>query len=212
VVQSVVDAGVLNQINMDLGSLDLQGAGTRNLLDLAWCRSLAQTLRTYPVIAATLGESTVAVQCTYFDKNPNRNWRVAFHQDLAVPVSHRVDHPELTGWSHKEGQEYVQAPVSLLSRLMAVRLHLDPSTSSNGALRIIPGSHLAGRLSPAQVQAARASSEAVTVAAQPGDALLMRPLVLHASSKVVVAASRRVLHFLFGPSSPGFGLRWQNDV
>lgn len=49
----------------------------------------------------------------------------------------------------------------------------------------------------------------VAVDALAGDALLMRPLVLHASSKASAPGRRRVLHFLFGPSELPFGLSWR---
>src|SRR5262245_28152937 len=105
-VQSVVGRAVLDRLDGNLASLQFKGAGTRNLLDLSWCRELAQSLRDHPRIGEVLKDSDVAVQCTLFDKNQRRNWRVAFHQDLSVPVSCRIDHPDLTGWSEKEGQVF----------------------------------------------------------------------------------------------------------
>ena len=38
--------------------------------------------------------------------------------------------------------------------------------------------------------------------------MLMRPLLLHASSKTAGTSRRRVLHFLFGPRELAFGLVW----
>ena len=43
-----------------------------------------------------------------------------------------------------------------------------------------------------------------------GFAVLMRPLLLHASSKATGASRRRVLHFLFGPRQLLLGLAWAN--
>ncbi|KRB06884.1 hypothetical protein ASD86_12855 [Lysobacter sp. Root690] len=55
----------------------------------------------------------------------------------------------------------------------------------------------------------RAAHGEVECTARPGDLLIMRPLLLHASSKAVQPSGRRrILHFLFGPRDPGFGLRW----
>ena len=45
--------------------------------------------------------------------------------------------------------------------------------------------------------------------ASQGSALVMRPLLLHASSKSKGYGRRRVLHFVFGPRSLPYGLRWQ---
>jgi len=53
----------------------------------------------------------VAVQCTLFDKSADKNWLVALHQDLSIPVHQRILHPECSGWSEKEGVVYAQPPV-----------------------------------------------------------------------------------------------------
>jgi len=51
-------------------------------------------------------------------------------------------------------------------------------------------------------------AQGVAIAAARGDALLMRPLVLHASSKASGTSRRRVLHFVFGPQALPCGLAW----
>lgn len=209
VVPRVVSEELLRQAEERLETLNVSGAGTRNLLEHEWCRSLAVFIRNHPSLSDCLQPTNVAVQCTYFDKSPLRNWRVAFHQDLAVPTARRSHHPELGAWSEKEGQLFVHAPVSLLTQLLAVRVHIDPATTYNGPLRLIPGTHSLGRLNPAQIQQARETAQEVACTAQPGDVLLMRPLILHASSKGTVPVRRRVLHFLFAPPNPGFDIRWQ---
>lgn len=210
VVPGVVSEELLRDVQERLETLDVSRAGTRNLLEHEWCRSLAASIRNHALLADCLQPTMVAVQCTYFDKSPLRNWRVAFHQDLAVPTSKRSHHPELGACSEKEGQLFVQAPASLLAQLLAVRVHIDPATASNGPLRMIPGSHSLGRLNPGQIQQARATTHEVVCTAQSGDVLLMRPLILHASSKGTVPDRRRVLHFLFAPPNPGYEIRWRN--
>ena len=144
VVPGVVSEELLRDVEQRLETLDVSRAGTRNLLQHEWCRSLAASIRNHASLADCLKPTSVAVQCTYFDKSPLRNWRVAFHQDLAVPTSRRSNHPELGAWSEKEGQLFVHAPASLLAQLLAVRVHIDPATTSNGQLRVIPGSHSLG--------------------------------------------------------------------
>jgi hypothetical protein len=210
VVARVVSEELLREAEELLETLNVSRAGTRNLLEHEWCRLLAVSIRNHAALADCLPPTSVAVQCTYFDKSPLRNWRVAFHQDLAVPTSQRSHHPDLGVWSEKEGQLFVHAPASLLAQLLAVRVHIDAATTSNGPLRVIPGSHRLGRLSPAQIQQARATAHEVACTAQPGDVLLMQPLLLHASSKGMVPDRRRVLHFLFAPPNPGYDIRWQH--
>jgi ectoine hydroxylase-related dioxygenase (phytanoyl-CoA dioxygenase family) len=208
VVRRVVSEQLLREAEERLNALNVSRAGTRNLLGHEWCRSLAASIRNHASLADCLPPTLVAVQCTYFDKSPLRNWRVAFHQDLAVPTSHRSHHPELGAWSEKEGQLFVHAPAAVLAQLLAVRVHIDPATTSNGPLRVIPGSHRLGRLNQAQIQEARSTSDEVVCTAQRGDVLLMQPLILHASSKGTIPDRRRVLHFLFAPPNPGYGIQW----
>lgn len=187
-------------------------AGTRSLLALAWCRDLAGALKSHPAVGALLPAEAVAVQCTLFEKSSAKNWGVGLHQDLSVPVFERVDAPGCSGWAHKEGAIYVQPPQDILETLVAVRLHLDPCPAEAGPLRVVPGSHRLGRLSDADTEQLRTRRGEVECMAGRGDALVMRPLLLHASSRVTSSAMRCVLHFLFGPRKLPYGLRWHQAV
>ena len=151
----------------------------------------------------------MAVQCTLFDKSPTKNWLVAFHQDLSIPVSSRVNSPECSGWSEKAGHLYVQPPVSVLERLVAVRVHIDNSPAQSGALRVVPYSHMEGRIDPNRAEALRQHHGETVVPVAQGGVLVMRPLLLHASSKATSLTPRRVLHFVFGPPSLPLGLEWR---
>lgn len=130
----------------------------------------------------------VATQCTYFAKHADCNWLVALHRDLAVPVRRRCEAPGWRGWSEKEGAVFAQPPRAVLEQLVAVRVHLEANTEQNAPLLVVPGSHRGEADDGARV--------ACYVAR--GAALVMRPLLLHASAKLQ-SGTRRVLHFLFGP-------------
>lgn len=190
----------------------LRVVGTRNLLRRPWCRALVQRIRTRLTGAKALPASFVAVQCTLFDKSLQRNWLVALHQDLSIPVKARVDHPALGAWSKKEGETFVQPPREILETLMAVRVHIDACGLENGPLRVVPGSHRRGRLSDAAARELRSVLGEEPCLVKSGDAILMRPLILHASSKAVASSRRRVLHFLFGPASLLYGLEWKHAI
>ncbi|MEC5385371.1 phytanoyl-CoA dioxygenase family protein [Uliginosibacterium sp. H3] len=187
-------------------------AGTRGLLSHAWCRTLAKTIQRHPALSRFIPPDLVAVQCTYFEKSLDTNWLVPVHQDLSIPVAERVSEPSLTGWSEKEGALYVQAPVGVLEQLVAVRIHIDACGAEDGPLRIVPGSHRRGRISAEEAPAIRQSRAEWVCVAEQGSVLLMRPLLLHASSKATGSSKRRVLHFLFGPRSLPFDLRWHETV
>lgn len=187
-------------------------AGSRNALDWPWCAALVEPIRARLRELRLLSADAVAVQCTLFRKTPDCNWKVPYHQDLSVPVATRVDATGLSGWAMKEDGEYVQPPTALLASSLAVRLHLDPCSADDGALRVVPGSHRLGRIEAERVAAIDKRSREVVCEADIGDAILMRPLLLHASSKARAPNGRRVLHFLFAPPEPGCGLSWRAAI
>jgi ectoine hydroxylase-related dioxygenase (phytanoyl-CoA dioxygenase family) len=133
---------------------------------------------------------------------------VALHRDLSIPVSEPIDSVRCTGWSEKDGSLFVQPPTSVLEELVAIRVHLDDCDERNGALRVVPGSHRLGRLSSAQACLARDVRGDRRVPVAMGGVMVMRPLLLHSSSKVSLDLPRRVLHFVFGPGTLPGGLRW----
>ena len=188
------------------------GAGTRSLLAHPWCSALARRLHRQHGLADLIPLDHVAVQCTFFEKSASLNWLVPVHQDLGIPVAERVDHAALRAWSEKEGALFVQPPVDFLGQLIAVRVHLDPCTAQDGPLRAIPGTHRLGHIPDDDAIALRTRGPEVILCAAKGDALVIRPLLLHASSKATGTSRRRVLHFLFGPRQPPHGLRWQHAV
>lgn len=211
-VPEVLSHAECESLTSRLAGVPSDSAGTRSLLSQDWCRALAATLRRHPALAPLLPAGFAAVQCTYFEKSAARNWLVPVHQDLSIPVAARVEHPSLGGWSEKEGVLYVQPPAELLQQLVALRLHIDACGAEDGPLRVVPGSHLSGRMEEQAAAAARhAGTEAVCTVGH-GGVMAMRPLLLHASSKSTGSSRRRVLHFLFGPRILPFGLQWQQAI
>ena len=206
-VQALLNEQECDDVARSLGRLQAVGAGSRRLLHEPWCAALAEKVMGHPAVRAALPERARAVQCSVFEKSAARNWLVAIHQDLSIPVAARVNHPALSGWSEKEGAIFVQPPDGVLAQLLAVRIHIDDCLLADGPLKVVPGSHELGRVEPAQA-ALLGRAEGVTIPASRGDALLMRPLVLHASSKSSGTSRRRVLHFVFGPEALPCGLAW----
>ena len=83
---------------------------------------------------------------------------------------------------------------------MTIRLHLDDTPACNGALSVIPSSHLSGKMSNEEV--AKYSKERREVCeCVAGDVLLMAPLILHSSLRSLEPKRRRVLHFEFARDS-----------
>lgn len=150
------------------------------------------------------------VRAILFNKTPDANWYVTWHQDRTVSVSEKFDHPEWKNWSLKEGVLHVQPPLAVLENMVTVRIHLDDATQDNGCLKVIPGSHLYGLLSQDQITEIVTPENIVYCEAGAGDALIMRPHLLHASSKSVDPSHRRVLHLEFCDWGFASGLRAEN--
>ncbi|MBX3742761.1 MAG: phytanoyl-CoA dioxygenase family protein [Akkermansiaceae bacterium] len=138
------------------------------------------------------GDSVVA-RSILFDKTPGENWPVAWHQDLTIALRRQADVPGYGPWSVKDGAPHVQPPVDLLRNMVTIRIHLDDTPADNGALAVIPGSHLHGRI-PAHDVAAHVR-DPVICECRPGDVLLMSPLILHSSKRAVIPRRRRIVHF-----------------
>ena len=209
-VPNVLSATERDDVAARTRSSMTERVGARSMLRHDWCALLARSLRLNRLPTGLVPSAWKAVQCTYFEKSAKHNWLVAVHQDLSIPVAEKVAHPDLRVWSFKEGVHFVQPPVSVLERLVAVRLHLDACAAGDGPLRIVPASHFSGIIPLDAAVAARARE--VVCVAERGSALVMRPLALHASSKSAGSGLRRVLHFLFGPPELPFGLRWEHAV
>ena len=123
-IAGALTAGQCADAAMAVDATDGGRVGSRNLLDLPWCRDLAATLKVHAEVGPLLPQEAVAVQCTLFDKSTDKSWLVTLHQDLSIPVRERILNPECAGWSEKEGVIYVQPPVAVLQLLLAVRVHL----------------------------------------------------------------------------------------
>ena len=106
----------------------------------------------------------------------------------------------------------MQPPVEVLERMLTVRIHLDDADERNGALRVIPDSHRLGRLNADQIAGLREERDETLCAAAAGDALLMRPLLLHASGRSTNDRPRRVLHLEYAGHDLPSGLEWLTVV
>ena len=180
-------------------------AGTRCLLDRPLVRTVALQLRGELTSAGLLPGSAVAVQAIAFDKTPETNWKVPWHQDLMFPVAAGTPAEGFSLPCLKDGIPYARPPREVLESLTAVRLHLDDCPESNGPLRLSPGSHQHGILPSGEIAAQVARGGEITCPAREGEALLMKVLALHASSQASMPGHRRVLHLVYYGGAPRAG-------
>jgi ectoine hydroxylase-related dioxygenase (phytanoyl-CoA dioxygenase family) len=183
--------------------------GIRNLLRTnERVQQLAGSRKIISILEEAIGLRPFPVRAIFFDKNPDANWLVPWHQDLAVAVAARVDASGFTGWSIKDGVPHVHPPPEILEGMITLRLHLDDCGGENGALKIIAGSHRLGKLDAVEISNCAKSSEPVTCDLLKGDILLMRPLLLHASLPAKNPSHRRVLHIEYATRQLPDGLKW----
>jgi ectoine hydroxylase-related dioxygenase (phytanoyl-CoA dioxygenase family) len=205
-VRQLVPLSFIEEIRATLGSV--LGAGQRGMLAHSEVAKLAASEALTSVVRPFLPGPPRAVRAIFFDKSPGSNWLVPWHQDLSIAVRQRVEVPGFGPWSVKEGLIHVQPPVEVLEGMLTLRLHLDVADETNGALRVLPGSHANGRLSATEIERLRAAIPEETCRAEAGDAFLMRPLILHASGRSVSEGRRRVLHIEYAGLDLPSGLQW----
>lgn len=153
-----------------------------------------------------LGPSARLVRAIFFDKVPGANWSVPWHQDLTIAVKERVEVSGYDPWSLKDGVVHVQPPISVLEAMVTVRIHLDDCFEDNGPVRVKSGSHLHGRIAESQIGSWNGIE--VSCVGGAGSVLLMRPLLLHASSPATNPSHRRVLHLEYAAYELVKPLEW----
>jgi ectoine hydroxylase-related dioxygenase (phytanoyl-CoA dioxygenase family) len=175
-------------------------AGARHLMGNPAVSALANDVRLTELAKPWIGCSAIPFRATLFEKSGASNWLIPWHQDTALPLVERFDLVGWGPWSQKAGTAYAHAPTWALSRVIALRVHLDASIADNGPLRVVPGSHLAGVLSDQAVMEFVSTNDHVECCIPQGGVLAMRPLIIHSSSKARSVQPRRVLHIEYADS------------
>ncbi len=170
------------------------------LMHVPVVQRIAHDSRLVTIAARFVGPEAVPFRATLFDKSRANNWLVVWHQDTALPLRERRDLPGWGPWSIKAGITYVHAPAAALSRVVALRLHIDDSDTDNGPLRVLPGTHTRGVLSDAEIGQLAREIPPVDCVVPAGGVVAMRPLLIHASSKAESIRQRRVLHIEYAES------------
>lgn len=142
----------------------------------------------------------------YFDKPTESNWFVAYHQDLSISVDKKADSKNYLNWTFKKGQHGVQPPIEILQDTITIRIHLDKANKNNGALKVIPKSHLK-EIVRADSKDWNIDSEFVCEV-EKGGAMLMKPLTIHASNRATNGKKRRVIHLEFNKHKLTKPLAW----
>ncbi|WP_238582336.1 phytanoyl-CoA dioxygenase family protein [Cellvibrio sp. OA-2007] len=187
---------ILNEIEASAVSTEV--GGVRNInRKLKTVAEYLNSIEFKEKACAFIPASAQLVRAILFNKSPQSNWFVTWHQDKTVAVSSKFEEPGWGAWSVKENTLHVQPPLAVLEGMVTIRIHLDSTPKENGCLKVIPNSYKLGILNPDQINEVVASEKAHYCEAEKCAALIMRPHLLHASSKSSEPSNRRVLHFEF---------------
>ena len=171
--------------------------GSQELHKAVWTNKLVG------VIADHFGKNVFLTKSIWFDKPPAGNWFVGYHQDISISVERKVEVDGYSKWTSKHGVIGVVPPVEVLERTLTIRIHIDDTDNTNGALRVKPGSHRSGILRdhtwfPEEVECPMTA----------GDVMLMKPLLLHSSMRSTTNKPRRVLHLEVTDMELPMSLKW----
>lgn len=158
------------------------------------------------IVSNFFGDNYFLVKSIYFDKPETSNWFVAYHQDLTISVNKKIDLEDFNHWIKKEEQFSVHPPVSILENNFTIRIHLDDADENNGALKLIPASHKNGISRAEEINFLKETEVCCNI--QKGGIMIMKPLLLHASSRTINNKKRRVIHIEFSNEELPGKLQW----
>ncbi|MFY8048650.1 MAG: phytanoyl-CoA dioxygenase family protein [Erythrobacter sp.] len=155
-----------------------------------------------------IGRPAQPVRAIAFDKSPEANWALGWHQDRTISVATRAEVEGYGPWTVKQGHLHVQPPFALIAGMVTLRIHLDPVTPDNAPLEIALGSHHEGLIAEARVPKMVAASEISACLAAPGDVWAYATPILHASHRSASAGPRRVLQVDYSADALPAPLEW----
>ena len=170
--------------------------------------SLSKSKGFINLASSILGSKPEVVRVIYFDKTEDKNWLVTWHQDKTISVDKKIEMKDWEVWSIKDDINHVQPPLKVLNSMVTFRLHLDDADNSNGCLKVIPQSHNLGILTHSELTKVVKNKEIYLCEVKSGDLVMMRPHILHASSKSVKPKHRRVVHIEYSNYDLPSNLKW----
>ena len=162
------------------------------------------------LLREVLGDGFGLVRALFFDKPPERTWNLPWHKDMSISVKdNSMASQSFSRPTVKAGVPHVIASDDLLRQMLTLRIHLDEVTDENGPLQVIPGSHVTSESEGLGLD------HAVTIYANAGDVLAMRPLISHSSGASIAGTMRhrRILHLEFAASEKlPDGYQWHDYI
>jgi ectoine hydroxylase-related dioxygenase (phytanoyl-CoA dioxygenase family) len=218
-IDNVFTTDEINSILQSISQVDTTKPTFRKTADLFAIRQFLKEVpkakelifidRLHYIISHLFGDDYFLTKSIYFDKPEQSNWFVAYHQDLTISVDKKLDVEGFGPWTVKQNQFAVQPPLDILENNFTIRIHLDDTDEKNGALKVIPKSHLKGIYRPETIDWTIETETVCKV--KKGGIMIMRPLLLHASNRTTNNSKRRVIHLEFSNCSLPDTLQWSEQ-
>ncbi len=169
----------------------------RNLLkEIPKLKSILFNDNLCTLIKEGFGKDYFLTKAIYFDKPPKSNWSVPWHQDIPINVTEKIETEGFKNWANKNGNITVCPPIEILQSAFTVRIHLDDTDDRNGALKVIPKTHFHIWENEKMLELVE-NTESKYCKVKKGGVNILKPLILHASSKSETEKPRRVIHLEF---------------
>ena len=169
---------------------------------------LTEDITRTPKFESAAGSGWRCVRAIAFNKTPDANWGLGWHQDRTIAVARREEAPGFDVWSSKDGLTHVEPPFALLESMVTLRVHLDAVDESNAPLLVARGSHRLGKVAESAIARVVDASEILASHAEAGDGWLYATPVIHASARSTSDRSRRVIHLDFSREALPKPLEW----
>lgn len=210
-INDILSHQQLQSINLEIGTTSLisNTGGIRNTdKKFPTINKLAHSEQLMKLASNYLPKPANLVRAILFEKTGSNNWFVTWHQDKTVAVSSKFSKDGWGPWSIKDGVNHVQPPVEVLNQMVTLRVHLDDTNQNNGCLKILPKSHLLGLLNSNEIREYTNEQTVITCEATARSILVMRPHILHASSKGTQPSRRRIIHLEYSCFKLPDGVHW----
>lgn len=213
IVEDVYSSDEISQILQLIESKEIVGQfGVREFLqDHPDIKQLIFTNNLVDIIKTISSKCHKAIKSIYFDKPPNSNWVVNWHQDLTINLTHKIDCEGYKNWRVNTERTIVQPAIEMLESIFTIRIHLDDCTKENGALRVIEKSHQKGVIELKEWISKKEGIEKICEVKK-GGILILKPLTLHASKRTENQKNRRVIHIEFTDQELPKGMNWNEKL
>lgn len=162
------------------------------------------------VVEGVIGKRARAIRGVFFDKRPDANWPLPWHQDRTAAFEGTLRPEGFTNWTTKQGVNHAELPLDYLRSMITLRLHLDDCDADTGAIHVLKGAHR--DIAPQRVLADLGRAGGAPVPMKAGDLMAISPLTPHASYRVTRECRRRILHVEFCARTLPEGLDWDEPA